>query len=114
MDSVRDTMYEKLSNAMAAIDKINGKVTLSAKPMAECLEEIATKSVAWYRSLSPEERARVDADHARPQAEKEAELFAVWGIADTKKDNLLQRDELPNLFNIYDERETARGVPCEP
>ena len=47
--------------------------------MAECLEEIATKSVAWYRSLSPEDRAKVDADNARPDAEKGAEFFAVWG-----------------------------------
>ena len=54
--------------------------------MEDNLDKIVSESVAWYKSLSDKDRAKVDVDLARPDSEKGAEFFNAWGKSDTNKD----------------------------
>ena len=81
--------------------------------MDEYLDIIVTKSVTWYKSLSKEDRAKLDADEARPEAQKKAELLALWNRVDKNNDEHLQKIEFPSLFATYDQKKSTKGVPIE-
>lgn len=66
---------------------------------------MVTKSVAWYTSLSEEDRAKVDSFNG------EADFVAIWGKSDTSKDKLLQKTEFLKLLTIYDQERSDRGIP---
>jgi len=68
--------------------------------MANYLEEITTVSLTWYRSLSQEDKTKVNADFARSFYEKTAEFVAVWGLADTRKKGILHKKEFSSLMTI--------------
>ena len=78
------------------------------------MEEIVTKSLAWYRSLSLEGRTQVDVDNARSFSQKTAGIVAIWSFADTRREGLLHQREFESLLTIQDQRKLARGVPNEP
>ena len=38
----------------------------------------------------------------------------IWSLSDTDQDGLLQRDEMPILFQTYEDSKTRKDVPNEP
>lgn len=107
-------LLESAKKALEAVQNFTGKVPRVLRPMAECLEEIVARKVAWFEKLSLTDRAKVDADNALPEAVKKAEFDLIWSLADTNSDGLLQKEEMPNLFDAYEDRKASKGVPNEP
>ena len=69
---------EDLKPVAAMINEIPKakKATVPAKEGR--LEEMVTKSLEWYRSLSTQDREKLDAYNQRPKAELETEFYQVW------------------------------------
>ena len=114
MDGIHEDLLGRARQALQSVQKFTGKVPSNLRPMAETLEEISSRQLAWFKSLSKEDQAKVDADNARPDAEKKEEFDHIWSLADESKDGLLQKDEMPNLFDLYVEKKARRDVPNEP
>ena len=72
--------------------------------MAEHLETVVQKRLAWFQSLSEEDQAKVRADKQAVadeavKAERGAEMMATFQAADTNQDGVLDVAEFTDFMN---------------
>ena len=82
--------------------------------MAEHLEAVVQKRMAWFGSLSEEDQGKVRADKQMDEEAKQArqqEMQATFTTADTNSDGLLDKAEFTNFMKMMSQNAQARGVP---
>ena len=82
------------------------------------MNAICEDRIAWVRSLSDDDKARLDAEKAamnneETKAERGAEIAATFTANDTNADGLLNRAEFANFFKAINQNAAARGVPTQ-
>ena len=84
--------------------------------MAEHLDALAAKRMAWMGSLSDEDKQKLVAEKGSwesedTKAERMQEMQATFQAADTNEDGVLNQAEFVNFVNSMNSNLTARGVP---
>ena len=85
--------------------------------MAEHLDAIVQKRLAWFNALSEEDQGKVRADKQAAQsdeavkAERMAEMMATFQAADTNQDGVLDKAEFADFMGKMSQNAQARGIP---
>ena len=85
--------------------------------MAEHLETVVQKRLAWFQGLSEEDQGKVRADKQAVadeavKAERAAEMMATFQAADTNQDGVLDMAEFTDFMGKMSQNAKARGVPA--